>query len=357
MLSERQSWSVVRYWLLDLAEELHEAVQDRTLPEAPQLEQIWITPDGSAKLVDLQTWPGAHSNVTLDSSGVQGFLYETVSAAKFSGPLPAAAWSFIAQLRDRSFPDTQSLVDAFRRVATCEASVSRRRRFAHVACCAALPVFLGASTFGIGLVIRPGITKYPEIIPLRAYMGELGKLEQQSSKGSKQAGLQRDALELTIAQRFRPVVADTVQWSSLYARVTVNEAFRKRVEELVSRRQTAAAADLDKAKQVLGPILADVERRSGRRPASLFRFLVIPALMALAAVGALAVISAFVGRGGLLLRLFGIAVVTRDGTPISRLRAVWRTCTNSIQTFRRSLSSCPTRTSLPSAFLRAPITE
>lgn len=324
VLTERQSWSVVRYWLLDLAEELHQAMRDRTLLESPQLGQVWITPDGSAKLVDLQTWPGAYSNTPLDPSSVQAFLYETVSAAKFSGPLPAAAWSFIAQLRDRSFSDTQSLVDALRRVATCEASVSRRRRFAHVACCAALPIFLAASTFGIGLVINKGRTQYPEIIPLRAHMSELNNLEQESRKGSREAGLQRDALELTIGQRFRPVVADTAQWSTLYSKVMINEALRKRVEELVGRRQ-ASAADLDKAKKILGPILEGVEQRSRRRPASLVRFLVIPALMALAFVGALAVISAFLGRGGLLLRLFGIAVVTRDGTPISRLRAVWRT--------------------------------
>ena len=34
--------------------------------------------------------------------------------------------------------------------------------------------------------------------------------------------------------------------------------------------------------------------------------------------------SAWLFRGGLLLRVFDIAVVTKDGKPVSRLRAVWR---------------------------------
>ena len=36
------------------------------------------------------------------------------------------------------------------------------------------------------------------------------------------------------------------------------------------------------------------------------------------------VVWAFILRGGLLLRACGIAVVTRDGKPASRLRALWR---------------------------------
>ena len=41
-------------------------------------------------------------------------------------------------------------------------------------------------------------------------------------------------------------------------------------------------------------------------------------------IGAFGIVWAFVLRGGLLLSACGIAVVTRDGKPASRLRALWR---------------------------------
>ena len=52
LLPERPRWSQVRFWLLDLAKELHTAARDGTLPEVLALDRVWITTDGRAKLLD-----------------------------------------------------------------------------------------------------------------------------------------------------------------------------------------------------------------------------------------------------------------------------------------------------------------
>lgn len=45
-------WHECRFWLLDLAEELHAAVSDGSLPESLSLEQLWIARGGRLKLLD-----------------------------------------------------------------------------------------------------------------------------------------------------------------------------------------------------------------------------------------------------------------------------------------------------------------
>jgi hypothetical protein len=52
LVSGPQEWSRVRYWLLDLAEEVQAATQDGSLPATLSLDRVWITADGRAKLLD-----------------------------------------------------------------------------------------------------------------------------------------------------------------------------------------------------------------------------------------------------------------------------------------------------------------
>jgi hypothetical protein len=49
-------WGTLRYWLHDIAAELRAGERDHTLPEACSLDQIWITDDGRAILLD-EPWP------------------------------------------------------------------------------------------------------------------------------------------------------------------------------------------------------------------------------------------------------------------------------------------------------------
>ncbi len=52
LIAQPQPWSVVRYWLLDLAQELDAATKDGTLPPALSQDRVWITAAGCVKLLD-----------------------------------------------------------------------------------------------------------------------------------------------------------------------------------------------------------------------------------------------------------------------------------------------------------------
>ncbi len=53
-------WSTLRYWLHDLAAELRAAEREDTLPRTYSLDQVWITDDGRAVLLDAP-WPHARA--------------------------------------------------------------------------------------------------------------------------------------------------------------------------------------------------------------------------------------------------------------------------------------------------------
>src|SRR5208283_3040132 len=52
LVSTRQDWEEVRFWLLDLAGELKAGEKDGSLPGVLSLDRVWITADGRAKLLD-----------------------------------------------------------------------------------------------------------------------------------------------------------------------------------------------------------------------------------------------------------------------------------------------------------------
>jgi hypothetical protein len=91
------------------------------------------------------------------------------------------------------------------------------------------------------------------------------------------------------------------------------EARRPLVERVVADHPNVFADDMTTATATLGQFLRAQERR---------RRLVLTLFGGQLTLFALLGVWAF--RGGLLLRAFGIAVVTGDGKPASRLRALWR---------------------------------
>jgi hypothetical protein len=71
-LEERTAWKSVRWWLHDLAEEFRAASQDRSVPAVLNLDRIWITVEGRAKLLDFPApgtgQQGRAGDATLDET-------------------------------------------------------------------------------------------------------------------------------------------------------------------------------------------------------------------------------------------------------------------------------------------------
>lgn len=82
------SWSDVRYWLLDLAEEIQLASKTRTLPSVLDLDRVWIGANGRAKLLDFPApnsspgaWNTSPKNVSPTPAGSDPYTVGHVGSA------------------------------------------------------------------------------------------------------------------------------------------------------------------------------------------------------------------------------------------------------------------------------------
>lgn len=125
-------WSTLRYWLHDLAAELRAAERDGTMDSSYSLNQIWITDDGRAMLLDTP-WPHADKPadpVGVDSlAGQQRFLQ---SVAELVDPLsvPLHARPVLQNLRHGSFEKLTFLVGTLKGLLNKQADISRGVRSA-----------------------------------------------------------------------------------------------------------------------------------------------------------------------------------------------------------------------------------
>jgi hypothetical protein len=97
LLHAPQPWKSVRFWLLDLAEELDAVRLDGSSPDTFGLDRVWITADGRAKLLDFPA-PGKYGAVAKNSNpSAQQFLSQ-VAYAGLAGRTPSEANETVPQI-------------------------------------------------------------------------------------------------------------------------------------------------------------------------------------------------------------------------------------------------------------------
>jgi hypothetical protein len=158
----RSTWSAVRFWLLDLTQELESIIEGTNQDSTVSLGHLWLTKRGRAMLLDFRA-PGVPSapGTTADTlahppnaAQCQAFLSRLATVALNGGVgsapdlnlsagkdhrLPLHAQSFLKQLRQRLFRDLPSLALALQDLLGKRATLTRRRRVAHIAFSAAFP--------------------------------------------------------------------------------------------------------------------------------------------------------------------------------------------------------------------------
>ena len=102
LIRKRQSWGQVRFWLLDLAEELAAALKDQSLPEVLALDRVWITADGRVKLLDfpapgIETLPGNAGDGSRPLPEARSIEGATAAGRAFGETVPPRADAHIAQ--------------------------------------------------------------------------------------------------------------------------------------------------------------------------------------------------------------------------------------------------------------------
>jgi eukaryotic-like serine/threonine-protein kinase len=134
----------------------------------------------------------------------------------------------------------------------------------------------------------------------------------------------REAFEIYIAGRFRPTITNPATWTS-FASAMIPANQRETAEKLVATRAVPSESELQQAKYVVEPYMEKIQNRKTRQMFTDPVFLVSIAFTSLIVLSGLpSLLMALCFRGGLVLRMLGLAVVKKDGTPASRLRIFWR---------------------------------
>jgi hypothetical protein len=217
--------------------------------------------------------------------------------------------------------NVESIVAALKPLLRQPAVVSRGRRAALVAACVAFPLVAGVGFIFAARIwdqwqrSQPEITALSEILQQRA-------MQRMPWIGKKIPGPGDQTLARYIAGHYRAAVTNTASWESFYALAVIDHADRQFVEESVKANPSLTEEELREVAAAMQPFLPKQPRLNPLRLAwlplmaggmSLIFYVALPALVA-----------ALLFRGGLLLRVFGIAVVRRDGSRASRLRVLWR---------------------------------
>jgi hypothetical protein len=333
LLDRPQPWRLVRVWLADLAREIDAGLSDGSLGRLA-LDYVWITSDGRAKLLDFRVTgaPLVSSPISPASTkSAQTFLSDVATTA-LTGYLPEAGRE-AGRRPDHSLPVSASaLLDALDRNAVESWSdvvrrvtalldgpvrVERWRRAATLALGVAMPVFsilIGAIA---NVILIPAVTR-----ALPPGIDELSiALSTVSSLPDRGGAIDRSALEAYIAGRFGPTLRSPQLWTDPLTAAYLGR-HRRLIERILADHPSVTPDQMAAASAALGPFL----KRQARRPTEidLWRIALMTGTMLFGFTAVVGIVSAWLFRGGLLLRVFGIAVVTRNGESISRLRALGR---------------------------------
>jgi uncharacterized RDD family membrane protein YckC len=119
-----QPWEYVRFWLLDLAEELAAAAKDGTMPKTLSLDRVWINAEGRAKLLDFPA-PGLNDLKRMARASEPDLFLNEVAAIALEGrpdrppkdtiaaPIPLSARRFLED--NKAMSDLESARGTFKR--------------------------------------------------------------------------------------------------------------------------------------------------------------------------------------------------------------------------------------------------
>lgn len=341
LISVKQDWGKIRFWLLDLAEELKTGVKDGSLPPVMNLDRVWITADGHAKLLDFPA-PGTKSSGTTappQLSNPQAFLRQVALSAlqgrplnveqahvsTLDLPLPLYARGFFQRIE--SEPNIRQVWERLKPLTGKVADITRRRRSAMLVIALCLPGFVVLTQMVAGVWLRS--SNSTEFIALQSALTQVKPLATNSTNSvneSAAADEKNQQLEIYIAGRFRPLITNSVEWNGYTAQMFIQPAQRKLAEKIIQAHPKTTSAEFTETKATvesqfhIPPPMTQTSQAAFAIPFMLpliiyggtLLFVVIPCFVA-----------AILFRGGMAMRGLGIAVVGHNGKP-SRLRTLWR---------------------------------
>lgn len=348
LLTKPQPWGAVRYWLVDMADELAAAEKHQSRPAVLALDRIWITPENRARLLDFPapgvdphgSWANSPELPGDESTSFGPFLHQIAVGAleghpvepeesrrqAVAVPLPLRAQTVLQELPE--IESAEQFAYQLKPLLARTASITRARRLGMLAACI-LPLlwFLGMMSFGRHLADRWRET-HPDVAPLYNCVWKIEVLERGNGPADEDGQQQLRDLELYIAGRFAGTITDPDVWTHTYVTSVFNESQRQIAERAVAAHPDPSADELAEATARLQPVLHELPDELPGLTGGLAQTVAFVVAFAMGNVFVLiavpSVISAVLFRRSLLMYIFGVTLVTRDGTRASRLRAVWR---------------------------------
>ena len=319
------SWEAGCHWLYELTVEVAQASQDGTLPARLSFDQVWITLNGRAILLD-DPWPQrevpAASIEVADQAGKQRFLAEIASRVGLC-TVPLHARGVLDNLAAGGFEKLSFLAGCFRSLLNQPARIDRPLRAASLLGIPATLIGLTAvSVFSEPLVEREKTNAlaalYPQLPPLNEVLRLRMTLEENDTL--------RAAVDTHLVSHYQyetfSVVDDDEDYQNF--RLLTREE-RRELKQAVTGASAVTGAPLQQAEDQLADALVTFVARQ-RRETSQSRWQELGAtalgmiwLLGLGQLLTLAVLGTTVGQ-----QLFRIAVVNARGQPAGRVRLMFR---------------------------------
>ena len=330
-------WPAARVVLSDLLHEFADALKEGSLPPLG-LDRLWLRADGRTVLLDFEARSGEEGVAPSSSAAAtpMGLLAAVAGRVTMPGvvskdltlrmPLSACVllrrWSREAP---RSLEEAQAQL---REAAASPERLSRWRRAVPIAMAAAPFLFLGLSS----LVVLPNADVLILTPEDREVIGLLTVLRTDVPPGSPPGSPMRSpeyrvAVETYLAGQHGALLRNTRFWSSsAQGEDGDRPELRRMASDIATRYPSVTAEELVRSRGTIQPTLDRV-----RPPQSLgvaspgVIVLNLMAAMASLLVLSCSIVSSIAVPGGVATRLIGLAVVTRDGNEIGRLRSLART--------------------------------
>jgi hypothetical protein len=337
-LEPSPEWADVRWWLLDLA---RECVSQR--PDEWRLrraDRVWVLHAGGAKLVDdpiADRAAGAEAGPPVTCAGFLDEVARKIRAQAVT-PWPVGAHRFLEMLRANPAPEDAVVHAGLQPLVVQRATFGRSWQILSVGLVAAFPVLTAAMMVLGATVFLQQIRAIPD--DLRVASSGLRRLASADRGLVTLSREDRRAIEVTLATRYRGALSDRELFDPRHFMLTMDDAHRRRAEDLLRRIDAATPSDAAFARPVVRDLIREATDDELQTSWWVAVGMVLGSMFLTAACGAM--LSALAFRGA-ILRLMGFEIVRVDGRLASRLRTL----------LRAVLAWSPLLAAVPAAFVLA----
>ena len=343
-LRERQSWEVVRGWLQTATEELvaGESSGCPLLLVAP--EQIWVTRDGRLYLVEAgllgideppeDGWKQAQRNLARAASHALAPESEAEDGVP-SVPLPLQARDLLGRLARAEFASPAELLSASELRQSSSASLGRRRTIS-IGLQSAAPV-ASLIFFSIAFGLAATLPNFLQgELEMKKTLERLTEIESEDHERAEDWETEHRALQVLVANGVRQRASLALRWakpdnpSRVHAGIIrqLPAGQREPASQAIEDYPDPSAEQVDEARATLAPLLGDLQNSTAKlKEWSTLQWMATMSVLAwvpLLITGLVSLVTAPVFRGGLTIRVLGLAVVREDGSPASRWRCLGR---------------------------------